>query len=168
MAVQGFSAALALLLLGGVAEAASFSMTAHTAFDVPLTLVRNSEISFGSLKADTSGTYVIDTNGSVTVSGGGAVVGGTQSSGRITISGSDSQSISISTGSYSANKGVTPSTATCNYDGTAIANCDAGGTGPAPGSTGKVLKLGVTITTDGTQSPGTTATPSFVVTVVYG
>jgi hypothetical protein len=162
------SAALAGMMIGGVAGAATQSVAVNVSFDVPLTLSNDNEISFGTLKAGTGGSYVIDTNGAVTPSNGGVVIGGTQASGKITISGSATQSVAISTGSYAANGGVIPSAATCNYGGLPIADCDAGGTGPAPGGAGKVLKLGVTVHADGTQTPGSTATPSFVVTVVYG
>ena len=158
----------AVLLLSGAAFADSQLMIARASFDVPLTLVKDSDISFGILKAATSGTYVIDTNGSVSASGGGAVVGGSGVQGQVTISGSTTQTVTISTGSYAANNGVTPSSASCNYDGAPIANCDAGGAAlAAPGSSGKVLKLGLTIVADGTQAAGSTAAPSFTVTVAY-
>lgn len=164
----GWAALAGLLAIGG-ADAGTQSVTANASFDAVLTLVEDAMISFGSLKAETSGTYVIDTKGVVTASNGGVVLGGTPIHGQITISGSVNQTVAISTVSYTANGGVTPSRATCEYDGTPIANCDAGGAGlVAPGSTGKVLKLGVTIDVDGTQTPGATATPSFMVAVVYG
>jgi hypothetical protein len=161
-------AALMCLLLSGAAGAATQSVIANVAFDEPLSLVRDSDINFGILKSATSGTYVIDTSGSVQPSDGGVVIGRTAAPGQITITGSAMQTIAISTGSYAANGGVTPSAATCNYDGAYIANCDAGGAGlPAPGGAGKVLKLGVKITADGTQAAGATAAPTFVLSVVY-
>ncbi len=164
----GWAALAGLLAMGG-ADAGTQSVTANASFEAVLTLVEDAAINFGSLKAATSGTYVIDTKGIVTASNGGVVLGGTPVHGQITISGSLNQTVAISTDTYTANGGVTPSQATCEYDGTPIANCDAGGAGlPAPGNTGKVLKLGVTIDVDGTQTPGSTATPSFVVAVVYG
>jgi hypothetical protein len=96
------------------------------------------------------------------------VLGGAQAYGQITISGSSTQMIAISTGSYVASGGVTPSAASCNYNGTLIANCDAGGAGLATPGSGKVLKLGVRIDTDGTQIAGSTAAPTFTVTLIYG
>ena len=162
-------AALAGLLVSGVAYAATQSVTANATFDSALTLTKNSDINFGTLKALTSGTYVIDTNGTVTPSAGGVIINGTPNAGQITITGSATQTVAISTGTYAANNGVTPSAATCNYNGSPIANCDTGGTGlTAPGAGGKVLKLGVQIVADGTQAAGTTAAPTFVVTVIYG
>lgn len=162
-------AAAASLLVSGVAYAATQSMTANATFDSALVLTKNADINFGVLKAATSGTYVIGTNGTVTPSNGGVLISGTPAYGQITITGSATQTIAISTGSYVANAGVTPSVATCNYNNVAIADCDAGGTGlTAPGAGGKVLKLGLTITADGTQTAGSTAAPTFVVTVIYG
>lgn len=159
---------LTVLLVSDSVAAATQSVTANASFDVVLSLVKDSDISFGTLKAATGATYVIDANGTVTPSGAGRVVGGTPAHGQITITGSATQTIAIGTGSYTANGGVTPSAATCNYDSSLIANCDAGGAGlAAPGGAGKILKLGVTIVTDGNQTAGTTAAPSFVVSVVY-
>lgn len=161
-------AALSCLLLSCCASAATQSVIVNAAFDVPLSLVRNSDINFGTLKAATSGIYVIDTNGTITPSHGGAVVGGAPTPGQITITGSATQTVTIGTGSYMANGGVTPSAATCSYDGAVIVNCDAGGAGlAAPGGVGKVLRLGVKITADGTQAVGATVTPAFVLSVIY-
>jgi hypothetical protein len=157
---------LAAALLVCSAHAATLSVTANVAFETPLTLVQDAAINFGTLKAATSGTYVIDTNGRVTPSNGGALVGGTPAPGQITITGSSTQAISIGTSAFSADRGVTLSAASCNYDGTMIANCDGAGL-PAPGGPGKILKLGATITADGTQAAGTTAAPAFVLSVVY-
>jgi hypothetical protein len=156
------------LALAGVCDATTTSVSASASFEVPLTVVKESDISFGVLKAATAGTYVIDTSGTVTSSAGGIILGGTQSFGQITISGSATQMVSISTGTYVADHGVTPSAATCNYNGTPIANCDVGGAGLATPGIGKVLKLGVRIDADGTQLAGSMAAPTFVVTVIYG
>lgn len=166
---KSIGVALAGLLVCGAAFAGTQSVTASASFDVPLTVTKDADISFGILKAGTSGTYVIAPNGIVMPSNGGAVVGGTPAYGKITISGSATQTISISTGSYTASSGVAASAATCDYDGALISSCDTGASGlAAPGATGKVLKLGLTIDADGTQAAGSTAAPSFVVAVIYG
>jgi len=162
-------AALTGVVVSGIAYAATQSVTANATFDSALTLTKNNDINFGTLKALTSGTYVISTAGVVTPSAGGVVINGTPNAGSITITGSATQTVAISTGSYVADAGVTPSAATCNYNGSPIANCDTGGTGlTAPGGGGKTLLLGVQIVADGTQTAGSTAAPTFVVTVVYG
>jgi len=161
-------AALGGVLIIGQALAATQSVTASASFDDPLTVTKDADISFGILKAATSGTYVITPSGSLTASNGGVAIGGAPTYGKITISGSATQTISVRTGSYVANSGVVPSAATCVYSGVAITNCDAGASSlTAPGSGGKVLTLGLTIAADGTQTAGSTATPSFVVTVLY-
>ncbi len=159
---------LGSFMLSGGAYAATQSVTANMTFDTALTLTKNADIQFGLLKASTAGTYVISTAGVVTPSGGGVVIGGTPAFGQITITGSTTQTVTISTGSYTAAGGVTLSAATCNYNGAAIANCDTGGTGLAAPGAGKVLKLGVTAAADGTQAAGATPAPTFVVTVIYG
>lgn len=165
---MGWAALVGLLVSGGT-DAGTHSVTANASFDTVLTLVEDAPINFGILKAATSGTYVMDTKGVITASNGGVILGGEAVHGQIKISGSVTQTVAISTGSYVANGGVTPSRATCDYDGAPIVNCDVGGAGlAAPGGPGKLLKLGVTIDVDGTQIPGSTATPSFVVVVVYG
>jgi Domain of unknown function (DUF4402) len=164
----GFTA-LTGLIVSGIAYAATQSVTANATFDSALTLTKNADINFGLLKAATSGTYVISTAGVITPSGGGVVVGGTPVAGSVTITGSATQTVAISTSGYTADAGVTPSAATCNYNGSPIANCDTGGTGlAAPTGSGKTLLLGVQIVADGTQTAGSTAAPTFVVTVVYG
>ncbi len=165
---------LALGLIGSVAVcggayAATQSVTANMSFDSVLTLNKTQDINFGVVAALTGGTYVISTAGAVTPSNGGVVVGGTPAAASITVTGSATQTVAINTQSYSANNGVTPSAATCNYGGTAIANCDAGDTGlAAPGAGGRTLTVGVTATVDGTQAAGSTAAPTFDVVVIYG
>ncbi len=152
----------------GGAQAATQSVTANMAFDSVLSLTKNADINFGTVKASTVGTYTINTAGTVTPAGGGVIVGGTTAFGQITITGSASQTVSISTGTYTANNGVTPSAATCSYDGAAASACDTPLTGLAAPGVGKVLRLGVTASSDGTQAAGATAAPTFVVTVIYG
>jgi hypothetical protein len=161
-------AALAGCMMCGAAYAATQSVTANATFDAVLSLTKNADINFGLLKAGTGGTYIINTAGVITPSAGGVVVGGTPAFGQITVTGSTTQTVAISTGSYVADAGVTPSLATCNYNNADIANCDTGGTSLAAPGAGKVLKLGVKIVADGTQTAGSTAAPTFVVTVIYG
>jgi hypothetical protein len=161
---------LLLALLGSTAlvsaaYAATQTVTANISFDTPLTITKVSDISFGSLKAATAGTYVINTTGAVSASGGGASLGGATHAGNLTVAGSTTQLVDISVGNYVANNGVTPSTATCSYNGTAAATCSLVSQA-APGA-GKTLLLGVTVAVSGVQAPGTVAAPSFDVTVNY-
>lgn len=163
-------ALMASCVLGRTAYAATQSVTANATFDTDLSLTKNSDINFGTVKAGVAGAkYVIDTSGTITPSSGGAVIGGSPMVGQFTIAGSATQTIAISTGSYAADHGVTPSAASCKYNDVAIPNCDLGSTGlAAPGAGGKILKLGVQIVADGTQTAGMSVAPSFVVTIIYG
>ena len=156
------------MFMCGGALAAIQSVTANMAFDAALSLTKNADINIGTVKASQVGTYAINTVGVVTPSGGGVLIGGTPAFGQITIVGSSSSPVTISTGSYVADHGVTPSAATCSYDGAAAVACDTPLTSLAAPGAGKVLKLGVTAATDGTAAAGSTAAPTFMVTVIYG
>ena len=83
----------------------------------------------------------------------------------MTIAGSATQTIDINVNNYVADKGVTPSAATCAYDGGGSAPCSLASLA-APGS-GKPLLVGITVAVDGTQTTGATAAPSFDVVVNY-
>lgn len=148
-----------------------YGQTASVAFDSALTFGSLVDISFGKVQALTAGTYTIDTAGVVTPSGGGVLFPSTPVAGSMTIYGSATQTITISTGAYVAGGiggGVTLSNATCSYNGGAETACDAGlSTQAAPTSVGKTLLLGVRATVNASQTAGSAATPSFTVTVVY-
>ena len=81
------------------------------------------------------------------------------------IAGSAAQAIDISVANYVANNGVTPSAATCAYNGGAAAPCQLASQAAPAG--GKKLFLGVTATVSGTQAAGTSAAPTFDVIVNY-
>jgi hypothetical protein len=148
-------------------NAATQSVTANIAFDTPLTLTKNSDIDFGTVTANNASTYTITNLGVITTTAGtGAYLYGAASSGSITIAGSSTDTVAISVGGYTANNGVTPSNASCSYQGRLVyAPCSIAA-GAAPGAGGIPLYLGVDVTTDGTQAAGTSAAPSFTVTVV--
>jgi hypothetical protein len=157
--------AAAVLMAPFAAIAATQSVTANIAFDTPLTMTKNFDISFGTVAALTAGTYTISPAGVVTPSGGGVVLYGTPQAGDIDIAGSATQAINISVGSYTANNGVTPSAATCSYDGGVAGACSL--TAQAAAGAGTNLLVGVQVVADGTQAAATAAAPTFVVTVVY-
>ncbi|MES2906891.1 MAG: DUF4402 domain-containing protein [Pseudomonadota bacterium] len=152
-------------LFTSAAFAVTQSVTANIAFDTALTLTKNADINFGRVKAATADTYTINTAGTVTAAGSGQYLGGTTAAGNITIAGSTTQTINVSVGNYTANGGVTPQSATCAYNGGGAAACSLTGVA-APGA-GKTLLLGVQAVVDGSQAAGTTAAPTFDVTVVY-
>ncbi len=142
------------------------SVTANIAFDTPLSITPVADIEFGTVKALQTGTYVINAAGTVTPSGGGVWLYGTPAAGNVTIIGSTTQGITISTGSYVANNGVTPSAATCKYGAAGAAACDGGQSVVAPGA-GTTVLLGVQVDSDNTPTAGETATPSFTLTAIY-
>lgn len=155
-------------LLGiGQAWSATQSVTANIAFDTPLTLTKTSDINFGTVTASNASTYNITTAGAVTTTAGtGAYLYGATTAGSITIAGPTADTLTISVGGYTANNGVTPSNASCAYNGGAAVTPCSYTTAVAPGA-GKTLLLGATVAADGTQAAGTTAAPTFTVTVTY-
>ena len=154
------------LLAASEAWAATQSVTANIAFDTPLNLTKTADINFGTETAANASTYQITTAGAITTTvGTGAYLYGATHAGSITIAGPTADTLTISAGGYTANKGVTPSNASCAYNGGAAVTPCSYAAAVAPGA-GKTLLLGVTVAADGTQAAGTTAAPTFTVTVV--
>lgn len=80
-------------------------LNAHTgsiAFDSPLSIGSVANINFGMAKAATTGIYTINTDNVISVSGSGEILAGTPASGSMVIFGSATQTITISTGMYTA------------------------------------------------------------------
>jgi hypothetical protein len=147
------------------AWAATQSVSANIAFDTPLTLQKFADINFGTMTASNASTYRITTAGAITtIAGTGAYLYGATSTGFIRMrGGSNSETITVSVGGYTADQGVTPSNATCTDGFITPVSC-ANVTLP---NANRNLILGVDVTADGTQAAGTSAAPSFTVTVVY-
>jgi len=156
-----------ILLFSLDAVAATLPMTANISFDTPLALTKKNDISFGTVKAGVADTYTITTAGTVSAANSGQWLYGAKAAGNITIVGSTTQTLNISVSGYTASGGVTPANATCAYAGGATGSCTISGA-TASGTTGKTLLIGVDAVVDGTQAIGTTATPSFTVTIIYG
>jgi len=146
------------------------SAASSLAFDVPLSIDTLADINLGHVAANTTGTYTINTSGTVTTTGGGQWINGTTNAGQLLIHGSATQTISIYAGSYIAGGtggGVQISNATCAYNGGAAASCSLAGQAP-PTSAGKILLIGATVNvTNQSQPEGSTATPTFTITVTY-
>ena len=161
-----FALGAAALLGASQAWAATQSVTANIAFDSPVTLNKTADINFGTETALNASTYHITTAGAVTTTvGTGAHLYGATNAGSITIAGPAADTLAISVGGYTVNNGVTPSNASCAYDGGAAVTPCSYAAAVAPGA-GKTLLLGVDVAADGTQAAGTTAAPTFTVTVV--
>ena len=160
------AAGTATLLGAFQAWAATQSVTANIAFDTPLNLTKTADINFGTETAANASTYRISTAGAVTTTvGTGAYLYGATNAGSITIAGPAADTLTISVGGYTVNNGVTPSNASCAYNGGAAVTPCSYAAAAAPGA-GKTLLLGVDVAADGTQAAGTTAAPTFTVTVV--
>ncbi len=164
-AIRLFIIITILVLYRGEARAATQSVTAHITFAEKLSIEDVTSAEFGVLLAGASGTYTLSPQGEVTASGGGSVLGGTPKAATMKITGSQTQAIAISAANYVADKGVTPSAATCSYSGGDAGLCNLSGQA-APG-TGKELLLGLTIAVDGTQVANMVAAPTFEVVVNY-
>lgn len=146
----------------------SFPQTGNIGFDIPLSIDTVSNVSMGVVQASTAATYTINSAGVLTA-GSGTWLSGTLSAGNLLIHGSATQTISISAGSYTSSGqggGVTVSNATCSYNGGAELPCSLSTQAP-PTAAGKTLKLGITTTVNSKQSAGTSATPTFTITVTY-
>ncbi len=155
----------ALAVFTTVAFAFTWNVSSSVSFDVPLTLTKQTDINFGTVKAVTASTYTITTAGAVSATGSGAALYGTPTAGNITISGSAIQTINISVGSLVANNGVTLQNPTCSYNGGASGSCTIN-SAAAPGG-GKTLLLGIQAVVSGAQAANTSAAPTLIVTVVY-
>jgi uncharacterized protein DUF4402 len=159
-----------VLLIGMALQpawSATQSVTANIRFDTPLSLNKTADIDFKTVTAGQANTYTISPAGATSVSGAGsgAFLFGTPNAASITVSGSTTQTLNISVGGYTANNGVTPANATCKYGAAAAGSC----TIPAAASpgAGTVLLVGADAAVNGTQAAGTTAAPTFTLTIVY-
>ncbi len=164
--IAALAAGMTSLVAVGCVWAATQSVTANIRFDTPLTITKNADINFGSVTAASATTYRISTAGAVsTVTGSGAYLFGTTAAANLQVAGSTSQLVNISVGSEVANNGVTISNEKCSYGGGAAGSCSI--TGAAAPGAGKTLLIGADAAADGTQTAGSSATPSFTVQVVY-
>lgn len=164
-AIAAFIAGVSLLA-DAPSSAVVFNATGAISFDVRVSLQKISDIDFGTVKNNAC-TYSISTTGTVTGSPAGscAHLSGTTSAANILVTGSATQLLSISAGSYTASGTVTPSNARCSYDGGASGSCTIAGAAAAGG--GKTLLVGVDVTTTGGESSGVTYQPTFTITVNY-
>jgi hypothetical protein len=133
-------------------------------FDTPLSFSAVTDIDFGAVKAGAADDYTIDTLANVSHTGSGAIEAGTPVAGSVTIAGSSTQPVTISASPLAADQGVSITAESGKYGAASETSFPIAGGAPGAGT---VLKLGVTVHADGTQTDSTTARPTFVVTVVY-
>lgn len=153
------------VFIPAVSYSATQSVTANIAFDTALTLTKNNNISFGTVKAATSGTYTVSTASAISAGSGGVVLYGTPAAGSITIAGSTTQTINVAAQNLGTDSGVQITATTCNYNSGGSGSCTIA-SGAAPGA-GKTLLVGATVSVDGSQSAGSTAAPTLDIVVNY-
>jgi hypothetical protein len=163
--LAGLSVAAIALVMVPNAWSATQSVTANIRFDTPLNLNKTQDIDFKSVTAGVADVYTISPTGTTSHSGSGAFLFGVPQAASITVSGSTTQTMTIAASGYTASNGVTPSNATCKYGAAAAGSC-AIGAAAAPGG-GTTLLVGADVSADGSQTAGTTATPSFTLTFTY-
>jgi hypothetical protein len=161
----GLSIAALALVMTPEAWSATQSVTANIRFDTPLTLNKTADIDFGSVQAGVADTYTISPTGATSHSGSGAYLFGSPHAASITVSGSSTQTLNISAGSYTASTHVTPSNATCKYGAAAAGSCTIPAAA-APGA-GTTLLVGVDAAATAATTAGTTEAPTFTLTIVY-
>lgn len=157
------------LFASSAAYAASTPVQANVAFAAAITLSNVTNIDFDTVVGGTTATYTIDTTGDVTTVGGAIVDETGAHEGSVTITGADGVSAQYYVGNYTANNTVTPSAATCNYNGGGAAACP---TSTTPGTltlvgAGADILLGVTISVPDTVLAGETASPTMDLVVNY-
>ncbi len=152
---------------GFSAQALVFGSNAVVSFVAPITVTANTLPNFGNVITDVSGqTLTLSTTGAISGANSSDYVSGALA-GNYTIKGSASSTIAISIGGYGADHNVVPSAATCAYNGGAVSSPCNLSTQVAPGNAGKTLLVGLTMTTNNTETDGTVANPTFQITVVY-
>ena len=159
-----------LALYSTDATAMTTTMPISIAFDSAITLTKITDVNFGIVTALQANTYKITTLGVVTKTGGagtGVWLGGTHTPGNYLIKGSATATINITAQNYVANNAVTPSLATCAYNGGAEVACTTLTAQLAPTAVGKTLLFGISVTASGAQAAGTTALPTFDIVVTY-
>ena len=154
------------LLIGKTAMAATEEVTANIAFDTPLSITVYGDPGLGTVRAGVAEVYSIHPDNGLTAQNSSSnILYGWAGAADMLITGSTTASVQFSVANYTADNGVTPSNAVCNYADDPTAACDGMLGGPPGGGT--VLFVGVTLTVDGTQTAGETAEPTFDLTVIY-
>lgn len=122
---------------------------------------------FGDLLAGASGrNFILGTDGSISGTDAADYVSGAVA-GSLTISGSPTQSVSIQASNLVADGGVSIINVTCNWDASGDQNCLTGFSATPPTAAGKILLLGLEITTTTTHGDNDIAAPSFDIVVNY-
>lgn len=155
------------------ARAYTDSYTVTMDFAQPFGISETTPMNMGTLLAGVIGTVDMEADGTQAVTGSQIVVDDTAKAPgvyAITQTGNSTAPVDITVDNPTANGGVTITKFDCKWGAanatglTANACTVTAGTNPGASTN---LTVGVTVSTDGTQADGSSATPGFDITVVY-
>ncbi len=159
-------ALIGLMLVTGADAFNPEPVTVTMDFIDPITITENGSLRYGIIdQALNLETIIIAPDSSVSGTGTGLILGGTQAPADLTVTASASQSITILVDAIFPGAGYTLTTFMCKYGSGSDTACD--GSGYSETSAASVtLLIGATLTGDNTAVPGA-ADGSFNVTVAY-
>jgi len=160
------SALIGLVLATGADAANPEPVTVGMDFVALITITENGSLRFGLLdQALNTETIIIAPNSSVSGTGTGLILGGTQAAANLTVTASASQSITILVDTIVSGAGYALGTFMCKYGTGTDTACDGSGYSETSAASATLL-IGATLTGDNTAVAGT-ADGSFNVTVAY-
>lgn len=153
------------LSIATVARAANpETVTAQVTFADPVTITTVASLQFGVIdQVLNTETIIIGTDDSVSGTGTGLILGGTQAAAELTVGATASQTLTILVDNIVNGTGYTLGTFVCSYNGGADTACNS----LTPTSVASApLEIGATLTGDNNAVPGA-ANGSFRVTIAY-
>ncbi len=159
-------ALIGLMLATGADAANPEPVTVSMDFVDPITITEIGSLRYGVLdQALNTETIIIAPDSSLSGTGTGLILGGTQAAADLTVTASASQSITILVDAIFPGAGYTLGTFMCNYNTGSDTACDGAGYSETS-ATSATLFVGATLTGDNTAVPGA-ADGSFIVTITY-
>ena len=156
--------ALMGLMLATVARAAVENVVAQVTFADPVSIVEVNSLQFGIIDhVLNTETIILGTDDSVSGTGSGLVIGGTQAAAELTITAEVSQVLTILISGIVDGTGYALSAFVCKYNGGTDTACNS--LTPTAVASAPLL-IGATLTGDNLAVPGT-ADGSFNVTILY-
>ncbi len=163
-----FGSSLSGLMPVTVADAANPEpVTVGMSFLDPITITEVNALQYGLLDVNLANTetIIIAPDDSVTGTGTGRIIGGTQAAADLTVTATASQSITILVDNVGTATGYTLGTWMCKYGAGSDTACDGAGYSETS-ATSAVLLIGVTLTGNGAAVAGNDDS-TFDVTVTY-
>ena len=163
LAIPG-SALIGLMLATGADAANPEPVTVGMDFVAVITITENGSLRFGLLdQALNTETIIIAPNSSVSGTGTGLILGGTQAAANLTVTASASQTLTILIDTIVSGTGYALSVFVCNYNSGTDTACNSY---TPTSATSATLLIGATLTGDNLAVDGA-ADGSFDVTVAY-